>query len=116
PALAKQTTRFIVASADALQQRPDAVRRFMLGYRETVDWLFSSDPQALAAAAKWAGVSESVARRMLGDLVRRESMLPDPIAGLDAIMADAVTYKFINAPLTPEQIKTLIQPQLRRAD
>src|SRR5262249_26269844 len=38
PALAKQTTRFIVANADALQKRPDALRRFMQGYRETVDW------------------------------------------------------------------------------
>jgi len=115
-ALAKQTTRFIVANSDALQRRPDTVRRFMQGYRETVDWLFSSDPQALAATAKWAGVPESVARRMLGDLIRRESLLPDPIAGLDAILADAATYTFINAPLTPEQIKTLIQPQVRRAD
>jgi hypothetical protein len=53
---------------------------------------------------------------MLGDLIRRESLLPDPIAGLDTILADAATYTFINAPLTPEQIKTLIQPPVRRAD
>jgi hypothetical protein len=33
------------------------------------------------------------------------------ISGIDAIMADAVTYKFLNAPLTTEQLKTLIQLQ-----
>jgi hypothetical protein len=37
--------------------------------------------------------------------------LPDQISGLDTIMADAVTYKFIPAPLTAEQVKTLIQLQ-----
>jgi NitT/TauT family transport system substrate-binding protein len=110
PGLAKQTTRFIVANADVLLQRPDAVRRFMQGYRETVDWLFSSDPQALAAYGKSAGVPESVARRTRDEFIRKESVLPDPIAGLDIILADAVTYQLAPAPLTPEQMKTLIPP------
>jgi len=110
PALAKQTVRFIVANADALQKRPDALRRFMQGYRETVDWLFSSDPQAVAAAAKWAGVPESIARRTRDDFIRKESMLPDQITGLDAILADAATYRLVGTPLSAEQIKTLIQP------
>jgi len=35
PALARQTVRVIVANADALEKRPDALRRFMQGYRET---------------------------------------------------------------------------------
>jgi hypothetical protein len=43
--------------------------------------------------------------------ILRESALPDQISGLDTIMADAVTYKFIPAPLTAEQVKTLIQLQ-----
>lgn len=63
PALARQTVRFIVVNADALAKRPDAFRRYMQGYREMVDWMFSADPQALAAYAKWAGVPERVARR-----------------------------------------------------
>jgi NitT/TauT family transport system substrate-binding protein len=111
PALAKQTVRFIVANAEALQKRPEAIRRFMQSYRETVDWLFSSDPQAVAASAKWAGVPESIARRTRDDLMRRENVLPGQVAGLDAILADAATYKFISAPLTAEHVKTLIQLQ-----
>ena len=106
PALARQTVRFIVVNADALAKRPDAFRRYMQGYRETVDWMFSADPQAIAAYAKWAGVSESVARRTRDDFIRKQNALPDQISGLDTILADAVAYKFIPAPLGGEQVKT----------
>src|SRR5215831_5728549 len=83
PALAKQTVRFIVVNADALAKRPDAFRRYMQGYRDMVDWMFSSDPQAVAAYAKWAGVSESVARRTRDDFIRKQNALPDQISGMD---------------------------------
>jgi NitT/TauT family transport system substrate-binding protein len=111
PALARQTVRFIVVNANALAQRPDAVRRYLQGYRDTVEWLFSSDPQAVAAYAGWAGIPESVARRTRDDFIAKQNVLPDQIAGLDAILADAVTYKSIAAPLTAEQARTLIQLQ-----
>ena len=111
PALARQTVRFIVVNANALEQRPDAIRRYLQGYRDTVEWLFSSDPQATAAYAGWAGVAESVARRTRDDFIAKQNALPYQISGLDTIMADAVTYKFVGAPLTAEQIKTLIQLQ-----
>ena len=111
PALARQTVRFIVVNADALAKRPDAFRRYMNGYREMVDFMFSPDPQAIAAYAKWAGVSESVARRTRDEFIRKQNALPDQIAGLETIMADAVTYKFIPTPLGAEAVKTLIQLQ-----
>jgi hypothetical protein len=47
------------------------------GYREMVDWMFSSDPQAVTAYAKWAGVSESVARRTRDDFILKQNALPD---------------------------------------
>jgi ABC-type nitrate/sulfonate/bicarbonate transport system substrate-binding protein len=111
PALAKQTVRFIVVNADALGRRPDEFRRYVQGYRDTVEWMFSPDPQALAAYSAWAGVLEGVARRTRDDFMRRENMLPDQLSGLDAVMADAVTYKFIPAPLDAEALKTLLQLQ-----
>jgi NitT/TauT family transport system substrate-binding protein len=110
-ALARQTVRFIVVHGSALEQRPDAVRRYLQGYRDTVEWLFSSDPRAISAYAGWAGVPESVARRSRDDFIVKQHMLPDQISGLDTILADAVTYKLIGAPLTAEHVKTLIQPQ-----
>jgi NitT/TauT family transport system substrate-binding protein len=111
PSLAKQTVRFIVVNADALAKRPRAFRRYMQGYRDMVEWMFSTDPQAVSAYAQWAGISEDVARHTRDDFILKENALPDRISGLDTIMTDAVTYKFLNAPLGPDAMKTLIQPQ-----
>jgi NitT/TauT family transport system substrate-binding protein len=36
-------------------------------------------------------------------------MAPDRIVGMDQIIADAVKFKFISAPLSAEQIKELVQ-------
>ena len=42
-------------------------------------------------------------------LVPKESLQTDQVKGLDDIMADAVTQKFLAAPLTPDQVKELVQ-------
>jgi NitT/TauT family transport system substrate-binding protein len=34
---------------------------------------------------------------------------PDRISGVDDVMADAVTFKYIPAPLTKQQLDALIQ-------
>jgi NitT/TauT family transport system substrate-binding protein len=44
-------------------------------------------------------------------LVPKEALQTDKVMGLDDIMGDAVAQKFLAAPLTPEQIKELIQIQ-----
>jgi NitT/TauT family transport system substrate-binding protein len=113
PMLARQTVRFIVANANVLAQRPDLIRRYLLGYRDTVDWLFSSDPRAIAAYGRWAGVAENVARRARDEFILRQNLAPDEISGLETILADAAAYRIIQTPLTAEQVKTLIQLQPR---
>ena len=110
PALADQTVRLVVANSDALGRRPDAFRRYMQAYRDTLDWMYS-EPQSLVAYAKWAGVSASVARHTRDDFIPKDNADPDRISGLDAAMADAITYKFLSRPLTADQLKTMIQLQ-----
>jgi NitT/TauT family transport system substrate-binding protein len=43
------------------------------------------------------------------DLIPKEAMNPDRVAGMDQIMAEAVALKFIPAPLSGEQMKELVQ-------
>jgi hypothetical protein len=38
-----------------------------------------------------------------------EALAPDRIVGVDQIIAEAVSMKFLAAPPTPEQVKELIQ-------
>lgn len=110
PAMAKQTVRFVLANADALAKRPDVFRRYMQGYRDVLDWMYA-DPAAIPAYAKWAGVTEEVAKWTRDDYVPKARVNPDQVAGLDEMMTDGVTYKFIDKPLTAEQVKTLVRLQ-----
>jgi NitT/TauT family transport system substrate-binding protein len=72
-----------------------------------------ADTDALKAYAKWAGISEPVARRTRDEFIPKENALPDKIWGLDEIMADAVTLKYLSAPLAKDQVDELIKVPLR---
>jgi NitT/TauT family transport system substrate-binding protein len=43
------------------------------------------------------------------ELIPKEAMNPDRVAGMDQIMAEAVALKFIPAPLSGEQLKEFVQ-------
>lgn len=112
PEFAGQTVRVMVAHAGALARRQDAIARYMRAYREALDWLYA-EPAALDAYAKWAGTTPALARRVRDEFYPKANMLPDGIIGLDAVTRDAVTYKYLAAPLTADQAKTLVQLQPR---
>jgi NitT/TauT family transport system substrate-binding protein len=106
-----QTIRVIVANADALAKRKDAIGRFMKAYREAVAYMYGDNPQVMKDYGEFAGVSEVVAKRVRDDFFPKSLLDPDEIHGLDALMAEAVTLKFIAAPLTTQQVSELIQLQ-----
>jgi hypothetical protein len=39
----------------------------------------------------------------------KQALQPDRVSGIDAITEDAITFKVMSAPLTQEQLATLIQ-------
>ena len=108
PALDRQTIRLIVANATELAQRPDAFVRFMRAYREALAWVYAT-PEGLRAYAAWASLSEATARRALAEFLPKSAVDPDRLSGLDDVMADAVAFKYIPAPLAPAQLDALIQ-------
>jgi NitT/TauT family transport system substrate-binding protein len=107
PHLRDQTIRVIVANANTMAKRRDVFVRYLRGYRDTLDWMYS-DPAAITAFAKWAKISEAVAKRVV-DMSPKDDLNPDRLSGLDGVMSDAVTFKHITAPLTAEQTKELFQ-------
>jgi NitT/TauT family transport system substrate-binding protein len=80
----------------------------MKAYRETVDHMYN-DPATLKIYADFVGIPEAIAKRTRDDFFPPSSIDPDKITGLDAVMPDAVTFKYISAPLTEAQIKEMIQ-------
>jgi len=104
-----QTIRVVVANADALAKRKDAIGRFMKAYRESIAYMYTGDPQVMKDYGEFAGVSEAMAKRVRDDFFPQSLLDPDEIHGLDALMAEAVTLKFIPAPLSAAQVAELVQ-------
>jgi NitT/TauT family transport system substrate-binding protein len=105
--LRSRTGRVNLTNVTTLQNRKDALNRFHLAYKETVDWMYS-DPAALKHFSDYSGLPEKVVVKVR-QLIPKETMAPDQIVGVDQIIAEAVSMKFLAAPLTADQIKELIQ-------
>jgi NitT/TauT family transport system substrate-binding protein len=106
-----QTIRVLVANTDALAKRKDAISRFMQAYRETIAYMYSDNPQVMKDYAEFVGVTETVAKRVRDDFFPKSLVDPDEIHGLDSLMTEAVTLKFIATPLSKGQVAELIQMQ-----
>ena len=109
-----QTIRVLVANADALVKRKEVIDRFMQAYRESIDYLYSSNPQVMKDYAEFARVSEPLAKRVRDEFFPKSLVNPDQIHGLETLIPEAVNLKFIPAPLTKAQVTELIQISPRK--
>jgi NitT/TauT family transport system substrate-binding protein len=104
-----QTIRVLVANADVLAKRKEVIERFMKAYRESIDYMYSSNPQVITDYAEFAKVPEPMAKRVRDEFFPMSLVNPDKIHGLDSLIPEAVNLKFIPGPLSKEQITELIQ-------
>jgi NitT/TauT family transport system substrate-binding protein len=103
-----QTVRVCLANAQLLEKRGDAVARFMQGYRDTIDWMYS-DPAAMTVYEEFSGVRHELMAKIRDQYFPKSTLWPDQIRGLDLVLADSLKNKFIAKPLTAEQVKDMIQ-------
>jgi NitT/TauT family transport system substrate-binding protein len=89
-----QTVRTIVANALELKVRPQVFRRFIAAYRETVEYMYTSD-KALSDYADFAQTSLAYARRVREDFFAKE-------------MVDPLTFKAV-----PSSSRTPSSPSTR---
>src|SRR3954465_1696733 len=106
-----QTIRVLVANTAGLEKRKDVIERYMQAYRDTIDYMYSDNPQVFKDYAEFAGVTEAMAKHVRNEFFPKSLVLPDEIKGLDSLLADAVELKFIPAPLTKEQQAELVKLQ-----
>ena len=103
-----QTIRALVTTASVLETRGDVLRRFMQGYRETIDWMYSSD-DALKAYADFAKISFDLAKRVRDEFFPKSLISPDKVSGLDTLMQDGVTFKYLREPLSAAQVSEVVR-------
>lgn len=104
-----QTIRVVVANAAYLEKNKAIVERFMKAYRESIDYMYSDNPQVIKDYAEFVKVPEPMAKRVRDEFFAKSLVDPDKITGLESLMQEAVTLKFIPQPLTKAQLDELIQ-------
>jgi NitT/TauT family transport system substrate-binding protein len=105
--LRSRSGRVNITNVQTLQSRPDVLLRFHRAYKETLEWMYL-DPAALKIFSEFTGLPEHTVSRVR-ELVPKDALLPDRIVGVDHIIEEAISMKFLPAPLTPAQISELIQ-------
>jgi NitT/TauT family transport system substrate-binding protein len=106
PALRTQTVRLQITNKTAFAQKKDALDRYIAAYRETLDWMYS-DPAALKMYSEWVKIPERIAGRMRDEFYPKDELMPDKLAGIEAITEEAIAYKYLKAPLSKAQLKAL---------
>jgi NitT/TauT family transport system substrate-binding protein len=108
PSLRGQTVRAIIVNANALKERKDAIMRFVTAYREAVDWMYA-DPKAVEMYSKKINRPVDMLKESMTKFQPKEALQSEKMADLDGIVRDAVKLKYLDHPLTKEQLAELIQ-------
>ena len=108
PSMRNQTMRVQVVNLNALKERRDVMLRFMRAYRETLDWMYAN-PQAVKFYAEKMKMSEDLIVLQRDQFNPKDAMLPDRLSDLDLVMEDAVALKFLDKPMTKDELTELFQ-------
>jgi len=108
PSMRNQTVRVEIVNARALKDRHDVMVRFMHAYRETLDWMYSS-PQAVKFYSEQMRMPESLVELQRDQFNPKSALNPDKLSDVDLVMQDAIVGKFLEKPLSQEQLSEFIQ-------
>ena len=107
PSLRGQTVRVLIVNANSLKTKHDAIMRFMQAYRESVDWMYS-DPKAVDMYSQKMHLPVELLKESMAKFHPKSALQTDHMADLDGAVRDAVKLKFLDKPLTKEQLSELI--------
>ena len=108
PTIRNQSVRVEIVNANVLRDRKDAVMRFVRAYRETLDWMYAS-PEAAKMHADMYGLVEARVRAAIDKFQPKAARQYDEVKDIEGMMSDAVRLKFLDAPLTKEQVTEFIR-------
>jgi len=108
PSLKNQTVRVLIVNADAFKTKHDAVMRFMQAYRESVDWMYS-DPKAFEMYAAKIKKPVALVTESAAKFQPKETLQTEKMVDLEGALRDAVRLKFLEKPLSKDQLAELIQ-------
>jgi NitT/TauT family transport system substrate-binding protein len=105
-ALSSQAVRVNIVNSKWVESHRDANARFWKAYAESIDWMYANMNLAIANLARYNSMSVEDAKAVI-PFYPKSALQLYPIAGFDKSISDAVTFKFIPAPLTADQQKAI---------
>ena len=105
-ALSNQTVRVNIYNTKWLDAHRDVAQRFWRAYAATLDWMYKNTNGSLANFAKYNGITADEAKAVL-PFYPQKALALFPIASFEKSVDDAVSFKFITAPLTADQQKAI---------
>jgi NitT/TauT family transport system substrate-binding protein len=108
PSLRGQTIRTLVVNLNAWKTKHDAIMRFVQGYRESIDWMYSN-PKAAEMYAKKIHKPVALIKSAIDKFYPKSALQTCHFADLKGSVHDAVKLGFLKKPLTKEQLTELIK-------
>ena len=102
------SARFHIANLNFITGRADVLKRFLVAYSETLDWMYSGD-EAIRIFSELYNIPLSQVRQTREEYYTRDSLDIKRVSGLEQSMADAVAYKFIGKVFTPAELDDLFK-------
>ena len=105
--LANQTIRVNLASVNSLKTKRETIAKFMQVVQKSIDWGYSN-PQAIEIFARNMKVTNDIAKQAVADFYPKAATQIGEIRDLQRSLQDALDYKFLSSPKTPQDIAGLI--------
>lgn len=107
-AMADQTTRVSITTADVLATKRPVLERFMRAYNKTLDWAYGGTKSVEYFAAELK-IPFELALAARDQNYPKDALRLDVVRGLEQTMQQAVELKRLSEPLTQQQTNELIQ-------
>ena len=104
--LQNQTIRVNLANVESLKTKRAAIVKFMQAYNKAIDWAYTN-PKAIDIFAQNMKVSRDIAQKAVEEFYPKSAMQIAEVRDLERSLKDALDYKFISAPKTPNDIAGL---------
>jgi NitT/TauT family transport system substrate-binding protein len=104
--LQNQTIRANLASVNSLKTKREAITKFMQVIQKSIDWAYTN-PKAIEIFAKNMKVTPDIAKQAVDGFYPKSAMQIGEIRDLERSLKDALDFKFIPSPKTPQDIAGL---------
>jgi NitT/TauT family transport system substrate-binding protein len=101
------TGRVVIASDAFLEKKRDVAKKFMEVLDKCIDWAYANKAESAKMYGALNKIDAKVAEQGLA-FYKREALAFGPVKGLEGVLQQAIDGKFIEKPLTPDQVSRLM--------